>query len=393
MNYRNIIFAVFVVISFITGCVDEGTQSDIAFVKYFGEGKNDIGVDICEYNNNICVLSNFQVTDTSRASTCLYFLNKQGEFINKPFILDDLDEDEYGQKLLCDEANNLYIVSSVMDDGYNERILIRKLKNNSIEWSNYYGEYLNSVSASDAIILGNEIVVLGNTTSTGDLTDTYFLKINLDGELVSQYVNGGSYADDIASNIIEVDDSYYFIGYSESYNVTSSRERSIWLVNLKGTGKQTGYKSYGSEKINEGLCLKKYDNTIIFAANEKNSDDEVSGLKIYGVDLDNFLSVEWETDFVDTRNIVPVDIVFQNKGFAVISNRFPKGQKNGNICILYYDFDGDFLAKKELGANNSSNASLLQVNNSLVIDGELYLVGYNENESSDVALLKLNSSE
>lgn len=391
MNCREIKYLIFVLIALLAGCAEDGGDQDIAFVKFFGEGNNDYGVDVYVHNQIIYVLANVGASDsTEKQIPCLYFLNLQGEFIQEPLKFNiDTIENENAEKLLMDDDRNIYIVSNVYTSD-SAKIYIRKIKNREIIWENSFGDKSTRTLATDALISENEIVIVGSTENSLGNKNPCFLKVNTEGEfLVLNNKGGGDNSDDEYLKIIKSNSRYFITGYTKTWGVSATRKQSVILVETSSEGGKVYGDWYGASRINEGLCLTLQGNSIILASNELSTDGGAKQLKVYGIDKNNFL-VNWETEFVEAKNIVPTDIFAGNDGFIVASSKF--SGTAGNICLFSYDIDGNYLGKKELGSNRL-DATLLKVNRMIALDGEFFIIGNNEfGGNSDVALLKLNSS-
>jgi hypothetical protein len=400
MKYSNLKYVVFVIASvFLVGCNGDDNQSDIAFVKFFGDGTNDHGVDLCMHNDVIYVLANAKANDENqKVSPYLYFLNKQGEFVDEPLVFDDLENDEEAQKLLIDDERNLYIVSNVKDASGNEKIHIRKIQNNISTSLGYFGDNLSeavSVSARDAIISESEeeIAIVGKARNNSDKLNAYYLVVNLDGQLLV-HNDFGFEENDEARKIVEVNNNYYFTGYTEN-RLPNGKSRGISLSSFRSDRSDPIYDKspFGTLKYNEGLCITKLGNTFLIASKEERSSEDVSNLKVYQLGVNDPFDIQKSIEFNDVQNVIPTDIVTTNNGFIVVTNKFRNNTPYIIICVLYYDNDGNLINKKEFGATGEK-ATLLQARKAIMVNDELFIVGQNESknyENSDIVLLKLKS--
>lgn len=391
MNHREIKYVIFVLsIVLLTGCIDNGGTPEIAFAKFFGEGNNDYGIDACVHGEIIYVLADVSAPDSEdKQLPCIYFLNTQGEFVEEPlkFNIDTL-ESENAKKLLMDDDENLYLVSNI-NYSDNEKIHIRKIKNREIVWEYTDGINLKKAAAADAILSDNEIAIVGNTENSAGFKKFYFLKINTEGNYITHENSGSDKSDDEYSKIIKSNSGYYVTGYTEFFGITDSRKQSAVLGKLNAEGDAIP-KYYGSSRFNEGLCLALSGNSIILASNGRRTDVGINQLKVNGFNVNDDLSDLWETEFADNKEVVPVEIILNNNGFIIASNRY--SGTAGNICLFSYDINGNYLGKKEFGSSRL-DATLLKVKRVIALGDELLIVGSNEfGGNSDVALLKLNSN-
>jgi len=357
-------------------------QAD-SFIKLYGSGSSDFGVDVKPFNNGYILLATTtnlnEDTDISLIKTDKYG-NQEGDMIT----FDGGGDDVAGSILLTDDGG--FIIVGTSKDIDNDDIYIAKYNSNGeFDWENFIGKSSGS-NEEGAVIKKAQTgyIIAGSTDRTGT-KDVYLVKIDDSGNLEWDNTFGVD-KDDYASDIIMHNDGYLIIGSSNGYDSFNDLGGyDIILIKTNFNGDETHAHVYGKTDDDYGYGVLETDTSFVFVGSQENSSSDAEAY-VYMVDKENLLDFDWEFGFGANLYDQGFDIIKNQDGFTIVGCY---EITNGTTAayFLNIDYEGKALLEKTLGNYNQNMQSVETTS-----DGGSIMIGSAGFEGNEqICLMKVNS--
>jgi len=123
-----------------------------------------------------------------------------------------------------------------------------------LKWSKTFGGEKNEQAWYVSSTKDKGCLVLGYTESYGSGNkDIWLLKIDENGKKIWSQTYGGK-GEDYAKSILETDDGYLIIGFTDSYSL-SEGENNVIVIKIDVNGKELWNKTYGGLLPDEGYSI------------------------------------------------------------------------------------------------------------------------------------------
>jgi len=359
-------------------------QAD-SFIKLYGSGSSDFGVDVKPFNGGYILLATTtnlnEDTDISLIKTDKYG-NQEGDMIT----IDGGGDDIAGSILLTDDggfiiAGTYYDIDSNEDDIY----IAKYNSNGDFDWENFIGK-TSSSNEEGAVIkkASTGYVIAGSTDRTGT-KDVYLVKIDDSGNLEWDNSFGGN-DKDYASDVIMHSNGFLIIGSSDGYDsFTHLGKFDILLIKTNFNGDETHSHVYGSDENDYGHSVIETDTSFVFVG----SREEISSnadVYVAMIDKENLLDFDWEFGFGANLYDQGFDIIKNQDGFTFVGCY---EITNGTTAayFLNIDYEGKALLEKPLGNYNQNMQSVEKTS-----DGGYIMIGSSGFEGNEqICLIKVNS--
>lgn len=204
-------------------------NGDVIYEKTFGGIEQDGGTEIRELDNGeLLILAYTHNFGATSRDFYLMKTNSQGDIIWSYRY--GTPEYEEPQAMAIDKENNYILFGhSAGTDPHHDMYAVKVDANGQSLWTKEFGGMMHDGGEAMLIDSDGNYVFIGRTMSYGaGGEDAYFVKTNAAGELLEEVFIGGVHEDRI-DELVEVDDAYYMVGYSNS---ASNGGLDVFLVRL-----------------------------------------------------------------------------------------------------------------------------------------------------------------
>lgn len=375
-------------------------QAD-SFIKLYGSGSKEIGVDVKSFNNGYILLAT--TTHPNREDTDIALI-KTDKYGNQKGAVDTIDSggnDVAGKLLLTDDGGFIIIgtISDITDtipdtdpvDFYKNIYLAKYNSDGENEWEDTFGEKgVNELGETIEIAQTGYIIagsidkadgVTGNPTGTKDV---YLVKLNESGDFEWDRNFGGA-QEDYASDIIKHNDGYLIVGSSNSFTEESGLgQYDMLLIKTNFSGGETHKFTYGGIYNDYGNSVVETDDGFVFTGSKEIIS---SNAKVYVVKVDknDLLNVLWDFEFGDNLYDEGFDILEINEGFAIAGSY---EISNGTTAAYFLTIDelGKNPMENILGSYNQSMNSIEKISD----DGYIMIGNSGQEGNEMICLMKLN---
>lgn len=285
-------------------------HQDLIWSKLYGNNSSENCNDIVELNDGIFILTGYTYSEGNGLSD-LYVkkISPNGDELWTK-VIGGTKRDE-GTSIAVSE-DNIYITgfTTSFGAGAKDIILIKLDLDGNQLWSKYFGGVKDDIARKIIVSFQNEIIICGETFSFGQgQDDLLLLRLNLEGDLISQTVYGYPQSD-MAFDITETTQGTFLVSGATGY---PTNKRDIWLLEFSSQGEVMMEKFYGDADGNDwGFKVLEYNDNYYIAGKAD----------IHGYDFYNMM-------------LLKVD-------------------KNGNVIYLdkngdryQYEFGNDFIIKDD----------------------------------------------
>jgi hypothetical protein len=358
------------------------------FVKYFGGSATDKAMDMILCTDGGYAMTGTLATSSSVIPAIFIKTDQYGNEVNYSPIYPCNGNNSIGNSVCQTSDGNFTVVGSVSVLGRTDKdIFVSTInKNGTFALPKIYGGLKDDEGLSVIQVASDKSLLIGGYTESSGHggKDAYGLCLDSLGNKKWEQTYG-FLADEVANSFIDKGSYFLLVGYTESFQFSTSG-RSVFLVKVdKLTGNALDFVYYGG--INNETGVKAVvDNTgdIYVLANS-----ESAGLSnIYLLRLkDDFHQMVWEKYVTSANNEVGNDILLKNGQLIVIGTS--TANQNSDYLIDIFDTDGTLLN----AGRNTISALGNQFGQSGVIgaDGKIVIAGSNIDRTggfSKIALIK-----
>ncbi len=295
-------------------------------------------------------------------------------------ILGSEYEDEFNVALECD--GYYFLAGSTFDLNTNYEAWIVKLdKNGQKILERTFGGQKRDEILAGIVTSEKNLLFVGRSTSRGKgETDVYVLKLDLDLNLIWERTFGGFSLDE-AYSVLQVNDGYLMVGFSESFSV----DEDVYVIKLDFDGNLIFEKSYqfaGLEKVVDVIPTS--DGFLMVGFTWDGLSDDADGLMMK---IDSSGNLIWKKTF-GTKGWEQFNKILRwGKNILLVGfakNEFTKGY---DVYVVKTDEQGNFLGEIYSNIEGSDFAKC-----AVLADGELITAGWIDSPEPymwDVLVLKI----
>jgi len=357
-------------------------QAD-SFIKLYGSGSSDFGVDVKPFNNGYILLATTNLnedTDISLIKTDKYG-NQEGEMIT----FDGGGVDIAGSILLTDDGGFIVVGTSNDIDNEKDDIYIAKYNSSGdLDWENFIGKSSGSNEEGAVIKKAQTGYIIAGSIGPKNSKDVYLVKIDDAGDFEWDNTFGVD-KDDYASDIIMHNDGYLIIGSSNGYNSFDGLGGyDIILIKTNFNGDETHFHVYGNGNDDYGNSVIETDTSFVFVGSREEISSNAN-VYVVMVDKENLLN---KVDFNFGSNLYNqgFDILKNQNGYTIVgSNEITIGTTEAYFLTI--DDSGNQIVENSLGSYNQSMKSIEKTS-----DGGYIMIGSSGFEGNEqICLMKVNS--
>lgn len=299
------------------------------------------------------------------------------------------DKPEYSFGILkATDDSGYYIIgySRSFGGGDSDTWLLKIEVDGDTAWTRTYGSWGNDfgkeiIPTSD----GNYMMVGYSNGLGGSNYDAYLIKIEPDGDVIWEKKYGGGNIE-LGNSVKQTPDGgYIMFGQTFSYGTNGD----AYLVKTNSTGDQTWYKTYGGSQNDEGIfVLANSDGSYTFCVRDSSTVGTDVDVQIIKTDAAG--TIIWDKNYGGNKKDTDKMIQPTNDGgyiVAAISRSFSFSQLP-DMWILKLDSNGDTLWSRSYGGQDNEHCYSVRQ----TTDGGYIAVGKTESFSTEngVMFLKLN---
>jgi len=281
-----------------------------------------------------------------------------------------------------------YIVAGESSSfGNDTQVWVLKLDaNGGITWQNLYGGSGNDVAYSIQQTSDGGYIVAGQTTSFGAAgVDALAFKLNADGTIAWWNAYGGA-NDDRARSIQQTsDDGFIVAGETNSFGAGDS---DIWVLKLNASGAVTWQNTYGATLDDAAYSVQQTsDGGYIIAGGTTPAGSFFND--VFLLKLDTSGNVVWQNTYGGANDDVAYSIQLTSDGGYIVAGKTSSfGNIFGDIWIMKVKSTGAIDWQKTYGGNDSNSAVAVRqtFDGRYVMAGETAYFGVGD---ADVCVLKL----
>ncbi|NOQ25202.1 MAG: hypothetical protein GQ564_07550 [Bacteroidales bacterium] len=373
-------------------------QAD-SFIKLYGSGSKEIGVDVKSFNNGYILLAT--TTHPNREDTDIVLI-KTDKYGNQKGDVDTIDSggDDVAGKLLLTDDGGFIIIGTISDTTnrisddvnnldykkfYQDIYIAKYNSGGEIDWRDTVGVKDVNEQAKAIKKAQTGYIIAGSTDRNGS-RDVYLVKIYDSGVFDWDNTFGGD-KDDYASDIIMHADGYLIIGTSNGYDsFTGLGKFDILLIKTNFTGGETHSHVYGGIYNDYGNSVVETNDGFVFTGSKENIIGDDADIYVAKIDKENLLEIIWNKSFGDNLYDQGFDILKNENGFTVAGN-YEISNGTSAAYFLNIDSEGNELFENILGSYNQSVNSIERIS-----DGSYIMIGNSGQEGNEmICLMKLNN--
>lgn len=166
----------------------------------------------------------FGLNIKAKEKNCTINELNQGVYFNSDLIISE-EEYEYKINNIKYEQNCYVVVGSVVDNNITDEHLEDYITYPYVAYYNEYGKVFGTIDKTlghgeykDAIIVENEIIVIGSFETSTDCTQLVVSRFNKNGNVNGRYKTSGNYST-FGERICFQDNNYYLVGITNATNL------------------------------------------------------------------------------------------------------------------------------------------------------------------------------
>lgn len=367
-------------------------QAD-TFIKLYGSGKSEIGVDVKSFNNGYILLAT--TINPNREDTDITLI-KTDKYGNQKGAVDTIDSggnDVAGKLLLTDDGGFIIVGTYADTANNNSNIYVAKYNSEgNSDWEKFIGA--EGINEQAKVIKKGQTgyIIAGSTDKTDEVTgnpigtmDVYLVKIDDSGDFEWDRNFGGAQVD-YATDIIMHNDGYLIVGSSNSFTEESGLgQYDILLIKTNLNGGETHKFTYGGIYNDYGNSVVETNDGFVFTGSKENINGDDADIYVAKVDKDNLLEIYWNKSFGDNLYDQGFDILKNENGFTIAGN-YEISNGTTATYFLNIDTEGNELFENILGSYNQSANSVERTS-----EGGYIMIGNSGQEGNEmICLIKLN---
>jgi hypothetical protein len=209
-----------------------------------------------------------------------------------------------------------------------------------VEWSRTTGCPFSDGAWSAALTRDGCYILAGYTTSRGEGSDLWLVKVNLDGEDQWNRIFGGS-GEDLGYFVLETDDGDYVVtGTTSSFGIGEER---LWLLKTDSDGNRQWERTFGgfvSSAGDGGWSLDQTDDGGFIVTGYTKSFG-TGNKDLWLVKTDSLGNGEWDRAFGGSKDDVGMSVLqTRDSGYIVAGRTASYGSGKDDIWLLKTDSSG-----------------------------------------------------
>jgi len=201
-------------------------------------------------------------------------------------------------------------------------------------WRTYV--YGKDEDRAKAIISTDDGYIMAGTTESyghGDF-DAYMVKINKAGKKV-WYTTFGGKDDEIAEDIIAIDDGFLLVGSTDSFGLNY---KNVYVIRTDKKGKKIWERSYGGKYDDEGYAVTKApDGGYVIVGKTQT---RRNGTDLYLFKINENGKIKWQRTYGGEEDDAGYDIVASDDGYLIVGSKQPDLTRYNDVWVLKVDLKG-----------------------------------------------------
>jgi len=278
------------------------------------------------------------------------------------------------------------VVGETSSFGLNSDVWILKLDvNGNIAWQKTYDGDGVDIAHSMQQTLDGGFIVAGETSSSGQNTDVWILKLDVNGNIAWQKTYGGDGAD-IAHSIQQTTEGGFIVaGETSSFGA----ETDVWILKMDANGNIAWEKRYGGSGEDIAHSIQQTSDGGYIIAGESNSfgggDKDIWVLRLTSAG-----AIQWQKTYgTNTSEDSAYSVQQTSDGGFIVAGETIAGRPD--VWVLKLDANGAIQWQKTYGGANDDAAKSIQQTS----DGGYILAGVTSSFAhffGDMWLIKLDAS-
>jgi hypothetical protein len=349
--------------------------------KTYGGENNDVANSITQASDEGYILAGYTTKSDDDRDFWVVKINSSGdEEWNKTYGGGGYD---YVSSII--QGHDGYIIignTYSFGEGYSDFWVLKINSSGDEEWNKTYGKSGYDVSSSIIKTSDEGYIIAGYSDSFGGGMNSFVIKINETGgeEWNKTY---GEINWDQTNSIIEIDDGYVLVGYTESYG---EGDKDFWVLKINETGGEEWNKTFGGLNDDSANSIIEIDDGYVLVGYTESygeGDKDFWVLKINETGEE-----EWNKTFGGLNDDSANSIIEIDNGYVLVgdTNSFGVGKDS---WVLRINKDGGEIWNKSFGGENEDSL------NSIIKTSEGYVFGghsYSYSRSSDFWVVKLKNN-
>jgi hypothetical protein len=264
------------------------------FIKVFGGRGFDSATDFIEFSSGFALTGTILTPDSSTQAFLIATDVYGNELPWSPVLFGGILSD-IGNKIFRLQSGDFIIVgTTVLSKTAADSCDIMVVKigaNGTLKWKKRFGGPLKEEGVFGMETSSNDIVFGGYTESfSHGAKDIWLYKINSDGDSIWSSALGAS-LDDVGSDIVEMNNSFYILGSTKSYSLSGNKE--VFIIQVDNYGKIMYPKAITiSEGAWEGVKLKVLPNNDLLILAQKGQENTLnSAVCVRQINKDTYQTV------------------------------------------------------------------------------------------------------
>ncbi len=307
--------------------------------KIYGGEDDEEASEIIKFENGYVFIGSTQTFGNGRLSFYIVKISKEGDIAWEITYYRDEDDEYFGNAIATDGSDlvvagterHLNFMSSKINP-----LIFQLNKEGTRGWRGYYGGKDDDF-AHAIIPTGDGYLMAGKTESYGlGNMDAYLVKLDKAGK-EEWYAAYGGGDDDIANDVIALDDGYLTVGTTDSFGLTRN---DVYIVKTDKNGKMLWQKSYGGNRDDEGFSVTQSPDGGYVIAGRTESFTRRNGFDLYLLKIDSDGKLIWERTYGGESDDAGYDILSTEDGYLIVGDKKSKISRDSNAWILKVDLKG-----------------------------------------------------
>ncbi len=298
-----------------------------------------------------------------------------------------------GLSVLETENSSILVVGDLQSDQWiTDGWLLSISESGDSLWSRTYGGVSQDGFHSIQSTEDDNFLILGYTYAQGNsYPDAWVLKVNPNGDLMWSEVLGGASSDGLYSLVQTTEGNILLCGSTRSYGDGGS---DGWLIMMNSEGDTLWTRTYGADLSDyAGSVIQSSDQSYVFLGSTESFNSTTRDIWLVKTELTG--EVRWMKVFYGEANEYGREVLeIDSEGYLILSATQTLSNFSTGALIIRTDMQGDTLWTKKYGNNYPTGSSLIAESLISTTDDHFVLLGIIERLGSnlDIQIIKIDSN-
>ncbi len=326
------------------------TNSELSFIKFFGNYGNDKGFDIQQTKDNGYVIVGSLSNAENQEDVYVVKTDSYGNLIWWKTFGNQYFDQAKQIRILPDGSFIIFgTTTSMINNNLQHNFYLLKLNSFGDKlWEKSIGSQNSEIGVHFDITNDLGYILVGNTDAE-DLThgnpfgksDIFIVKTNSLGDSIWSRSYGGS-KDEFAATIIAKENGEYIIlGSTESFSASEQANCNILIFETNAHGVEINAVTYGSYGNETAYSMKEIQNEgYIIIGTETRLSNRAIDIALWKIER-NIQTLVWKCAYGDVFNDIGYDVLFiENEGYMIVGSTESFGALSTDILVLKTDLSG-----------------------------------------------------